>query len=63
MYLCAADDSGVNFIKDVLANYSDFRLGRVDKVARRVVVECGFVIFQGDKLHLFLLAFQFGCLI
>ena len=47
--MCAADNGGVNFIKDVLANYTDFRLGRDDKAARRVVVERGFVIFQGDK--------------
>ena len=36
--MCAADNGGVNFIKDVLANYTDFRLGRDDKAACRVVV-------------------------
>ena len=33
-FLCVVDDGGVNFIKDMPANYTDFRLGRVDKAAR-----------------------------
>ena len=37
------------FVKDVLTDDTYIRLGRIDKAARRVVVECGFVVFQGDK--------------
>ena len=47
--LSGADDGRINFIKDMPANYTDFGLGRVDKAARPVVLECRFVIFQGNK--------------
>ena len=43
---CAADNGRVRV---VLANHTNFRLGRIDKSARWVVVECWFVVFQGDK--------------
>ena len=33
------DDGGVDFVKDVLADDTDFGLGRIDKAAREVVVD------------------------
>ena len=39
----------VNSIKDLLANFTDFRFCGIDKAASRDICEVGFMVLQGNE--------------